>query len=173
MSGRIKHEVNVRPSYSATYSSRMRARHDAASEPARQIKIMEESHPGGRGTINMLSSGANQRTGAFDSFVVRRAPPPFVRQLLSAAPAHRAVGPRRAAARALRAHAAEPAARRAVCALPRQGVLGRQGAAPKDRAARGVFEGDPRPDRDIAQERSGVCPPFHGMLSCAPADPPS
>lgn len=70
MSGRIKHEVNVRPSYGEKYSNRMRARHEAASEPTRQIKMIEDSHPGGRGNINMLSSGANQRTGSFDSLVV-------------------------------------------------------------------------------------------------------
>jgi len=70
MSGRIKHEVNVRPNYNEKYSNRMRARHEAASEPTRQIKMIEDSHPGGRGNINMLSSGADQRTGAFDSLVV-------------------------------------------------------------------------------------------------------
>ncbi|KAF8582998.1 hypothetical protein K439DRAFT_1412568 [Ramaria rubella] len=69
MSGRIKHEVNVRPKYNEKYSNLMRARHEAASEPQRQIKMIEDSHSGGRGNINMLSSGANQRTGAFDSFV--------------------------------------------------------------------------------------------------------
>jgi transcription initiation factor TFIIF subunit beta len=71
MSGRIKHEVNVRPRYNENYSNRMRARHEAASEPVRQIKMIEDSHPGGRGNINMLSSGANQRTGSFDSLVAR------------------------------------------------------------------------------------------------------
>ncbi|KAF8491105.1 transcription initiation factor IIF, beta subunit-domain-containing protein [Gautieria morchelliformis] len=69
MSGRIKHEVNVRPRYNENYSNRMRARHEAASEPVRQIKMIEDSLPGGRGNINMLSSGANQRTGSFDSLV--------------------------------------------------------------------------------------------------------
>lgn len=69
-SGRVKHEVNVRPKYNADYSDRMRARVAAASEPARQIKMIEDSMGGARGNINMLSSGANQRTSSFDSLVV-------------------------------------------------------------------------------------------------------
>jgi len=69
MSGRIKQEVNARPRYNEGYSSLMRARLEAASLPTRQIKMIEDSHPGGRGNINMLSSGANQRTGSFDSLV--------------------------------------------------------------------------------------------------------
>ncbi|GJJ08176.1 hypothetical protein Clacol_002384 [Clathrus columnatus] len=69
MSGRVKHEVNVRPTYNADYSGRMRARVAAASEPVRQIKMIEESMGGARGNINMLSSGINQRTSSFDSLV--------------------------------------------------------------------------------------------------------
>ncbi|GJJ08168.1 hypothetical protein Clacol_002376 [Clathrus columnatus] len=71
MSGRVKHEVNVRPTYNADYSSRMRARVAAASKPVRQIKMIEESMGGERGNINMLSSGINQRTSSFDSLVIR------------------------------------------------------------------------------------------------------
>ena len=70
MSGRIKHEVNVRPRYNERYRNRMRARHEAASEPLRQVKMIEGSVPGGRGNINMLSSGANQRTNSFYPLVV-------------------------------------------------------------------------------------------------------
>lgn len=73
MSGRLTHEVNVRPTYNADYSGRMRARIAAATEPTRQIKRIEESMAGARGNINMLSSGANQRTSSFDSLVVRSA----------------------------------------------------------------------------------------------------
>ena len=62
MSGRIKHEINVRPRYNEKYSNRMRARHEAASEPLRQIKRIEDSVPGGRGNINMLSSGADRKS---------------------------------------------------------------------------------------------------------------
>jgi len=46
MSGRIKHEANVRPKYNEKYSNRMRARHEAASEPVRTIKLMDDT-PGG------------------------------------------------------------------------------------------------------------------------------
>lgn len=69
MSGRLTHEVNVRPTYNADYSGRMRARVAAATEPTRQIKRIEDSMGGARGNINMLSSGANQRTSSFDSLV--------------------------------------------------------------------------------------------------------
>lgn len=66
MTGRVKHEVHTHAKYDERYSNRMRARNEAASIPTRQIKMLDES----TGSINMLSSGANQRTGAFDSLVV-------------------------------------------------------------------------------------------------------
>ncbi|GJJ16114.1 hypothetical protein Clacol_010393 [Clathrus columnatus] len=50
-------------------SGRMRARVAAASEPVRQIKMIEESMDGARASINMLSSGINQSTSSFDSLV--------------------------------------------------------------------------------------------------------
>jgi len=71
MTGKIRHEVHIKPKYDENYSNRMRARNEAASTPIRQIKLMDESHPAGRSAINMLSSGAGQRTAAFDSFIVR------------------------------------------------------------------------------------------------------
>jgi len=71
MTGRVKHEVHTHAKYDERYSNRMRARNEAASIPTRQIKRLDES----TGAINMLSSGANQRTGAFDSLVRTSKPP--------------------------------------------------------------------------------------------------
>ncbi|KAH9924104.1 transcription initiation factor IIF beta subunit [Amylocystis lapponica] len=45
LTGRVKHE------------QRLKARVTAANSPARQIMRIEDAHPGGRGSINMLTSG--------------------------------------------------------------------------------------------------------------------
>lgn len=69
LTGRVKHDCNLRPSFSEAYRKRMRERHRAANTPTRQIRLIDEVIPGGRGGVNMLSSGIAP-TGGFSSLVV-------------------------------------------------------------------------------------------------------
>lgn len=57
LTGRVKHECNLRPVFTDRYRQRLKERSRAANLPARQIMRIEDAHPGGRGGINMLTSG--------------------------------------------------------------------------------------------------------------------
>ena len=71
LTGRVKHECNLRPSLlSRSYRQRIRERTQRANMPIRTIKRIEDSHPGGRGSINMLTSGVTSTSG-FSDLVVR------------------------------------------------------------------------------------------------------
>ncbi|PCH39350.1 hypothetical protein WOLCODRAFT_141199 [Wolfiporia cocos MD-104 SS10] len=62
LTGRVKHECNLRPSLSDQYRQRLKARTQAANTPKKQIKWIEEAGLGGRGNINRLTSGAAHAT---------------------------------------------------------------------------------------------------------------
>lgn len=70
LTGRVKHECNLRPVLSERYRQRIKARHQMANQPSRTIKRIEDEHPGDRGTINRLTSGVSNSTG-FSDLVVR------------------------------------------------------------------------------------------------------
>ncbi len=70
MTGRVKHECNLRPQLSDKYRQRLKQRVMAANQPRRTIKRIEDEHPGDRGTINRLTSGVTN-TGGFSDLVVR------------------------------------------------------------------------------------------------------
>jgi len=70
MTGKIKHECNLRPSFSESYRQRLRERTRVANTPLRQIRMIDEVVPGGRGTINRLSSGVTSAAG-FSDLTVR------------------------------------------------------------------------------------------------------
>lgn len=71
LTGRIKHECQLRPSrLSRSYMQRLKERSQRANQPIRTIKRIEDSHPGGRGSINMLTSGVTNTAG-FSDLVVR------------------------------------------------------------------------------------------------------
>ncbi|TDL20792.1 hypothetical protein BD410DRAFT_790464 [Rickenella mellea] len=72
LTGRIKHDCNLRPSFSEKYRKRMRERHIAANTPTRQIRLIDEVMTGGRGSVNMLSSGITA-AGGFSSLVKPKA----------------------------------------------------------------------------------------------------
>jgi transcription initiation factor TFIIF subunit beta len=74
LTGRIKHECNLRPAFSANYRKQMKERHRKYNTPTRQIKRIETANlPGGMGAINRLSSGVGLGTGnAFGDLVVCR-----------------------------------------------------------------------------------------------------
>jgi len=62
LTGRIKHDCNLRPVFNENYRRRMRERHRAATTPARQTRLIDEVMSGNRGAVNMLSSGVTSAT---------------------------------------------------------------------------------------------------------------
>lgn len=73
LTGRIKHECNLRPAFSESYRKQMRERHKKYNTPMRQIRMIDDAGiPGGRGGVNRLSSGVGVgATGAFGDLIVR------------------------------------------------------------------------------------------------------
>ena len=74
LTGRIKHECNLRPAFNQTYRKQMKERHKKYNTPVRQIRMIEDAGvPGGRGGVNRLSSGVGVGAGAaFGDLIVRR-----------------------------------------------------------------------------------------------------
>lgn len=72
LTGRIKHECNLRPAFSESYRKQMRERHRKYNTPVRQIRMIEDAGvPGGRGGVNRLSSGVGVGAGnAFGDLIV-------------------------------------------------------------------------------------------------------
>lgn len=62
LTGRVKHECNLRPMFSDRYRQRLKMRTIAANTPRRQIMHIEDAGVGGRGNINMLTSGVANTT---------------------------------------------------------------------------------------------------------------
>jgi transcription initiation factor TFIIF subunit beta len=73
LTGRIKHDCNLRPVFTESYRRQMKERSMKYNTPQRQIKMIEEAGvSGGRGGINRLSSGVGVGSGnAFESLIVR------------------------------------------------------------------------------------------------------
>ncbi|KAJ6591368.1 transcription initiation factor IIF, beta subunit-domain-containing protein [Mycena sp. CBHHK59/15] len=73
LTGRIKHDCNLRPALSASYRRQMKERHIKYNTPVRQIRMIEEANiAGGRGGVNRLTSGVGVGSGgAFNELVVR------------------------------------------------------------------------------------------------------
>lgn len=63
MTGKVKHECNMRPRLSANYRRMIKARTQAANTSTRPIKRIEDALPGGRGGIIKLSSGVAPAAG--------------------------------------------------------------------------------------------------------------
>jgi transcription initiation factor TFIIF subunit beta len=68
LTGRIKHECNLRPLFNESYRQQMRERTRKYNTPRRQIRMIEEAGVS-RGGINRLSSGVN--SGSFANMIVR------------------------------------------------------------------------------------------------------
>jgi hypothetical protein len=65
LTGRIKHECNLRPALSKSYRKQMKERVRKSNTPLRQIRMIEDAGvPGGRGGVNRLSSGVGMGAGA-------------------------------------------------------------------------------------------------------------
>ncbi|KAF7377774.1 hypothetical protein MSAN_00200700 [Mycena sanguinolenta] len=71
LTGRIKHDCNLRPALTASYRRQMRDRHLKYNTPTRQIMRIEDSGiVGGRGAVNRLTSGVSVGAdGAFKNMV--------------------------------------------------------------------------------------------------------
>ncbi|KAJ6504268.1 transcription initiation factor IIF, beta subunit [Mycena vitilis] len=74
LTGRIKHDCNLRPTLTASYRQQMRERHKKYNTPTRQIKRIEDSGiVGGQGAVNRLTSlGTN---GSFHGLVKTKPKP--------------------------------------------------------------------------------------------------
>ena len=74
LTGRIKHECNLRPALTRTYRKQMKERVRKSNTPQRQIRMIDDAGvPGGRGGVNRLSSGVGVGAGAaFGDLIVRR-----------------------------------------------------------------------------------------------------
>lgn len=73
LTGRVKHECNLRPNFTERYRQQMRARHVQSNTRLRQIRMIDDAGvAGGRGGINRLSSGVGVGAGkAFGDLIVR------------------------------------------------------------------------------------------------------
>jgi transcription initiation factor TFIIF subunit beta len=72
LTGRIKHDCNLRPMFTDSYRKQMKERSRRYNTPRRQIMRIEEAGvSGGRGGINRLSSGVGVGAGnAFGDLIV-------------------------------------------------------------------------------------------------------
>ncbi|KAG2076520.1 hypothetical protein BDR04DRAFT_1089657 [Suillus decipiens] len=72
LTGRIKHECNLRPLFNESYRQQMRERTRKYNTPRRQIRMIEDAGVS-RGGINRLSSGVN--SGSFANMIKFRPKP--------------------------------------------------------------------------------------------------
>ncbi|KAJ7756930.1 transcription initiation factor IIF, beta subunit-domain-containing protein [Mycena metata] len=77
LTGRIKHDCNLRPALTASYRRQMRERHLKYNTPTRQIKRIEDANiAGGRGGVNRLTSGVGVGAdGAFTGLIKTKPKP--------------------------------------------------------------------------------------------------
>ncbi|TFK31732.1 transcription initiation factor IIF, beta subunit [Crucibulum laeve] len=75
LTGRIKHECNLRPAFSANYRKQMRERHIKYNTPVRQIRMIEDAGvSGGRGGVNRLTSGVGVGAGSAFGDLIKTKP---------------------------------------------------------------------------------------------------
>ena len=70
LTGRVKHDCNLRPVLTDSYRRRIKERSVAANKPKRSIKILDEEEAGGIGRMNMLNGGVGTPYGGFQNLVV-------------------------------------------------------------------------------------------------------
>lgn len=71
LTGRVKHECNLRPLISDSYRRRMRHRTAKVTKRTRATKLVDQSGSG-RSALNMLNSGISPSAAAFSTLVVSR-----------------------------------------------------------------------------------------------------
>ena len=158
MTGKVKHECNLRPRMTGRYERRLTERGAAANERASRVGLMDGARAG-RGGGKMLSSGISSAAGFADLAV---SAPPFYyyytasHDLTSIDSVVFTAHKDQAAERAVRAHGAhatKSVARRPFCALPRARAVADQTAAGEDAAAGGVSQGGAVRDCNFASQR--------------------
>ncbi|THH16875.1 hypothetical protein EW146_g3847 [Bondarzewia mesenterica] len=87
MTGKIKHECNLRPTLTESYLKKMRDRAEVAKQQSKPIRRIDEVISGGQGSINRLSSGVTIAAG-FADLTVRDSELILCRPLLTALPHH-------------------------------------------------------------------------------------
>lgn len=117
LTGRIKHDCNLRPVFTEKYRKRMKERTIKANTPARTIRMIDEVEKG-RGAVNILNSGVGPSSSAFlnitvsnqlcTTWRVRSHLPLFTESETEGC---------EGVFRALYAYAAEPASRHSICPL--------------------------------------------------------
>lgn len=120
LTGRVKHECNLRPVLTERYRQRLKMRSMQANLPSRTIKRIEDEHPGDRGTINRLTSGVTNTTG-FSDLIVRSKP--ILCCLDSDVPSETKSEATKRSIRAYGAYATEPAPGYALWPVPRARIL--------------------------------------------------
>lgn len=71
LTGRIKHECNMKPAFNKHYRLQMRERHRKYNTPKRQIGMLDPNEVAGRGALNRLTSGMGAGGSRFGDFIVR------------------------------------------------------------------------------------------------------
>ena len=153
MTGKVKHECNLRPRMTGRYERRLMERGAAANERAMRVGLMDGARAG-RGGGKMLSSGVSSAAGFAELTVSRECcccSSLDTWAFLFSFTAHKSQAAERPV-RAHGAHAPQPAARCALCALSRARAVAYQAFAGEDAAAGGVFEGGVVGDRDFASQ---------------------
>ncbi|KAI0058766.1 transcription initiation factor IIF, beta subunit [Artomyces pyxidatus] len=74
MTGKVKHECNLRPTFNDAYRQLMKNRSITAGTPQKHIKMIDGAVSGGRGSINRLSSGINTAQGFGDHIMTKSKP---------------------------------------------------------------------------------------------------
>jgi len=128
MTGKVKHECNLRPRMTGRYERRLTERGSAANERSARVGLMDGARAG-RGGGKMLSSGITSAAGFADLAVSDETSIPFLRIfptfcfiILSIVTAHKGQATKRAV-RANGAHAPKPTPRCALCTLSRARAL--------------------------------------------------
>ncbi|KAJ7471319.1 transcription initiation factor IIF, beta subunit [Mycena galericulata] len=77
LTGRIKHDCNLRPTLTASYRRQMRERHIKYNTPVRQIMRIEDAGiAGGNGAIRRITSGVGVGAGSAFKELVKTKPKP-------------------------------------------------------------------------------------------------
>jgi len=145
LTGRILHECSMRPGFSTNYRKQMRKRHELYNTKTRTVKRIEQAGiSGGRGGINMLTSGVGVHSGGTFGDLVVRSPAisrsHYVTKPYIFSPENEA----ETTEGTVRAHgknASEPTSRSTLPALPRYANVDSSQSAREDTTARGIPQG--------------------------------
>lgn len=122
LTGRVRHECNLKPLLTERYRQRIRDRTRAANTHTRTIKILDNERSIGRGAINRLTSGV-ANTGGFADLVVRLCVHSHSFKCTNLSLAETKTKASQRPIRAYGTYASQPTARHALWIVPREGTL--------------------------------------------------